>query len=49
MSRIGKRVLVIPAGVEVLLENNKAIVKGKLGQLEYTFSPLIKVEIKTMK
>ncbi|SFW06384.1 50S ribosomal protein L6 [Chlamydia abortus] len=46
MSRIGKRVLVIPAGVEVLLENNKAIVKGKLGQLEYTFSPLIKVEIK---
>ncbi|TPR53668.1 50S ribosomal protein L6 [Metamycoplasma neophronis] len=54
MSRIGKRVLAIPADVEVELTNNHIVVKGKLGQLEYTFSPLIKVvvennEIKTLR
>ncbi|AZG68745.1 50S ribosomal protein L6 [Mycoplasma struthionis] len=45
MSRIGKRILTIPAGVEVTLNNNHITVKGKLGQLEYTFSPLINVVI----
>ncbi|TPE58004.1 50S ribosomal protein L6 [[Mycoplasma] falconis] len=54
MSRIGKRVLAIPAGVEVELNANHITVKGKLGQLEYTFSPLIQVvvennEIKTLR
>ncbi|BAQ54299.1 50S ribosomal protein L6 [Mycoplasmopsis arginini] len=54
MSRIGKRVLSIPAGVEVSLSKNHIIVKGNLGQLEYTFSPLISVvvennEIKTLR
>lgn len=45
MSRIGKRILEIPAGVEINLENNHIKVKGKLGELEYTFSPLIQVKI----
>lgn len=45
MSRIGKRILEIPAGVEINLENSHIKVKGKLGELEYTFSPLIQVKI----
>ncbi|BDX52575.1 50S ribosomal protein L6 [Metamycoplasma equirhinis] len=45
MSRIGKRILEIPTGVEIKLENNHITVKGKLGELEYTFSPLIQVKI----
>lgn len=54
MSRIGKRILAIPADVEVTLNDNHIIIKGKLGQLEYTFSPLIQVvvennEIKTLR
>ncbi|WP_330463532.1 50S ribosomal protein L6 [Metamycoplasma gateae] len=54
MSRIGKRILSIPSGVEVNLEKNHITIKGSLGQLEYTFSPLISVviennEIKTLR
>ena len=37
MSRIGTRVLNIPAGVEVTLDGNKIITKGPNGTLEYTF------------
>ena len=37
MSRIGKYPVVIPAGVEVKIENNKVIVKGKNGELSFTF------------
>lgn len=36
MSRIGKRVLVIPEGVTVNVENNNVNVKGKLGELSLT-------------
>ncbi|BAP39736.1 50S ribosomal protein L6 [Metamycoplasma canadense] len=54
MSRIGKRILLIPQGVEVNLSNNHITIKGNLGQLEYTFSPLISViiennEIRTLR
>ncbi|AWX69268.1 50S ribosomal protein L6 [[Mycoplasma] anseris] len=54
MSRIGKRILSIPSGVEVNLNANHIQIKGKLGVLEYTFSPLIQVvvennEIKTLR
>ncbi|WP_373435495.1 50S ribosomal protein L6 [Metamycoplasma equirhinis] len=49
MSRIGKRILEIPTGVEIKLENNHITVKGKLGELEYTFSPLIQVKIENNK
>ena len=38
MSRIGNRVLNIPAGVEVTLDGNKIITKGPKGTLEYTFN-----------
>ena len=37
MSRIGNRVLNIPAGVEVTLDGNKITAKGPKGTLEYTF------------
>ncbi|MBN0970723.1 50S ribosomal protein L6 [Mycoplasma phocoeninasale] len=45
MSRIGKRILEIPKNVEIKLENNHIIIKGNLGELEYTFSPLIQVSV----
>ena len=37
MSRIGNRVLTIPAGVEVNVDGNKVTVKGPKGTLEYVF------------
>ena len=37
MSRIGNRVLTIPAGVEVNVEGNKVTTKGPKGTLEYNF------------
>lgn len=46
MSRVGKRILEIPTGVEINLIDNKVIVKGPKGTLENTFSPLITIEVK---
>ena len=37
MSRIGNRVLTIPAGVEVNIEGNKITTKGPKGTLEFNF------------
>ena len=37
MSRIGNRVLTIPAGVEVTLDGNKVTTKGPKGTLEFNF------------
>lgn len=37
MSRIGKYPVVIPAGVEAKIENNTVIVKGKNGELSFSF------------
>lgn len=37
MSRIGNRVLTIPAGVEVKIEDNKVTTKGPKGELEFCF------------
>ncbi len=37
MSRIGNRVLTIPAGVEVNVDGNKVVAKGPKGTLECTF------------
>jgi len=37
MSRIGNRVLTIPAGVEVSIEGNKVTTKGPKGTLDFTF------------
>ncbi len=44
MSRIGKKPVPIPEGVEVNIgENNHVTVKGPLGKIEYTFHPSIKI------
>ena len=37
MSRIGNRVLTIPAGVEVTIEGNKVTTKGPKGTLEFNY------------
>ena len=44
MSRIGKRVLVIPEGVTVEVNDNNVNVKGKLGELSLTVSEGITVK-----
>ena len=43
MSRIGKRILVIPEGVTVNVNENVVNVKGNLGELELTVKPGITV------
>ena len=45
MSRIGERKLTIPQGVTVTINGNVINVKGPKGELEYTFSNLINVEV----
>ena len=45
MSRIGKKILIIPAKTEVKVNGNVVTVKGPLGELDKTFHPDIKVEI----
>lgn len=37
MSRIGKKPIQVPAGVEIQLKNNYIAVKGPKGQLDWTF------------
>ncbi len=46
MSRVGKKTIQIPEGVEVKTENQKVIAKGPKGELVLKFRPEIKVEIK---
>ena len=45
MSRIGERKLTIPEGVTVSIDGNTVNVKGPKGELSYTFSNLINVEV----
>ena len=45
MSRIGERKLTIPEGVTVSVDGNTVTVKGPKGELSYTFSNLINVEV----
>ncbi|QBF34947.1 50S ribosomal protein L6 [Mycoplasmopsis phocirhinis] len=49
MSRVGNRILNIPQGVEVNLQGTNLSVKGKLGSLQTTFSPLIAIKIEEGK
>lgn len=37
MSRIGKKIIPVPSGVEIQIENQKVFVKGKLGSLSREF------------
>ncbi|HEX7756556.1 MAG TPA: 50S ribosomal protein L6 [Niabella sp.] len=47
MSRIGKKVIAVPAGVTVTVDTNNVVtVKGKKGELKQTVNPDIKVEVK---
>ena len=45
MSRIGNKVIALPKGVTVTFQDTTITVKGPLGSLTKTFSPLIKVEM----
>ena len=45
MSRIGNKLITIPAGVEVKLDGNTATVKGPKGELTRTFSKNIEIKI----
>ncbi len=45
MSRIGKKTIIIPSGVEVEIKNDVVSVKGPKGQLEREIRPEIKVEV----
>jgi len=45
MSRIADKPTAIPAGVEVKVEKNTVIIKGKKGELKQDFLPTVTVEI----
>ena len=45
MSRIGKKPITIPAGVDVKLDGNNVTVKGAKGELSYTFNADITVAV----
>jgi large subunit ribosomal protein L6 len=45
MSRIGKKPIQIPSGVDVKLNGRHVVVKGPKGQLEWTVVPEIEVEM----
>ncbi len=49
MSRIGKKPILIPEGVEVKVSDNKVVVKGPKGELEQEIRPEIRVNIKEAK
>ncbi|MBF0184586.1 MAG: 50S ribosomal protein L6 [Magnetococcales bacterium] len=44
MSRIGKKVVAVPEGVQVTIEDQTVTVKGKLGSLTREFHPGIKID-----
>ncbi len=44
MSRIGRKPIVIPAGVDVKIEGNTVTVKGPKGTLTHSFSPKLSVK-----
>jgi large subunit ribosomal protein L6 len=44
MSKIGRKLISIPNGVEVKIEGHNITVKGSKGQLDFIFDPKIKVE-----
>jgi large subunit ribosomal protein L6 len=49
MGRIGKRILEIPKGVEIKVNDGTIVVKGPKGTLSQTYDHAIKVEVKDGK
>jgi len=49
MSRVGKKPIEIPKGVEVKVEGSEVIGKGPKGELSQSFRPEIKVELRGEK
>lgn len=45
MSNIGKQPITIPDGVDVNINKDRLIVKGKLGELSMNFKSLIKIDL----
>ncbi|QDT93995.1 50S ribosomal protein L6 [Gimesia algae] len=45
MSRIGKKPVPVPAGVEIKVDNTAISVKGKHGDLSFVFHPSMNVEL----
>lgn len=43
MSRIGKKPIVLPAGVEAKIEGREVAIKGPKGELRLNYNPLVKV------
>lgn len=46
MSRIGKKPIIIPKGVEVKIEKETIFVKGLKGELKMELTPVLRVELK---
>jgi large subunit ribosomal protein L6 len=49
MSRIGKKPILIPPGVDVKIEDNLVVIKGPKGELSQRVRPEIKIEMKEGK
>jgi large subunit ribosomal protein L6 len=49
MSRIGKKPIEIPTGVEVKIEGQKVVIEGPQGELSREIRPEIKIELKENK
>ena len=49
MSRIGKKIITIPAKTEIKIDGDTVTVKGPLGELTRTFQSGIKIEVKDGK
>lgn len=49
MSRVGKKIILIPEGVEVNFSGNTVIVKGPKGEISQEFRPEIKIDMNDKK
>ena len=49
MSRVGKKPILIPEGVEIKIEGCRVLVKGPKGEIAKDFQPEISIETKEGK
>ena len=49
MSKIGKKIIEIPAGVELDIKGSTVNVKGPKGQLTHTFVPGVTIKVEENK